>query len=329
MDMALQPPATLGSRIRFRHLNCFLEVAGRSSFVGAARALGVTQPAVSKTIGELEATLRVQLFERSRAGVRLTAEGEAFRRHAGPAVSELRRAIASVDPSDRQSLATVSVGALPTVAGQVVPAAVLAARGNGLRARIRVAVGPAVYLLAELRAGQLDFVVGRMAEAAEMAGLQFERLYSERVVFVVRTGHPLALAGSGTLASIVEFPVVLPPAGSAIRPEVDRALIANGIGELRDVVESASPVFSISLLKSSDAIWIISRSVVAAEIGEGGLVELPFEAGIASGPVGLTTRPEGLPSVAADVLVAEIRSAVPHPETARPDRATPARAGGQ
>lgn len=320
MDMALEPSAHLGSRIRFRHLNCFLEVAGRSSFVGAARALGVTQPAVSKTIGELEASLGVALFERSRAGVRLTPEGEAFRRHAGPAVSELRQAIASVQAADRKSRATVAVGALPTVAGQLVPAAVLAARRDGLRARIRVEVGPASFLLSELQTGRLDFVVGRMAEAKQMAGLQFERLYSERIIFVARAGHPLALAASGTLASIVDFPVVLPPTGSAIRPEVDRSLIANGIGDMPDVVESASPVFSISLLKSSDAIWIISRSVVAAEIAGGGLVELPFEAGIASGAVGLTTRPEGLPSVAADELVAAIRAA---------GQREPARAGGQ
>lgn len=295
--------------IRFRHLNAFLEVAGRHSFGAAAAALGVTQPAVSKAIGELEAALGVRLLERSRAGVSLTPEGVSFRRHAGAAVSALSEGVASVDAARTRTPVTVAVGAMPSVAGTLIPAAVLAVKANGFDARIRVITGPNGFLLEELNAGRLDFVVGRMAEPEAISGLQFERLFSETIVFAARPGHPLAAVKDAALGRIAEFPVVLPPSGSIIRPEADRLLNEHGIGELKDVIETVSPVFSVSYLKESDAIWIITRSVVSTEIAEGGLVELPIDTGTTSGPVGLTTRPGGLPSVAADTLVGAIRRA--------------------
>lgn len=294
-------------RIKFRHLHCFLEAASHASFVGAAEALGISQPAVSKSIGELEAELGAQLFVRSRSGVSLTHEGEAFRRHAGAAVSALRQAVASVEEAEERSSATVAIGALPTVAAELVPDAVRAVKSEGLRANIRVITGPNTFLLAELKAGRMDFVVGRMADRELMSGLEFERLFSERIVFAARSGHPLAKGRGASLPRILDYTVLLPPSGSIIRPETDRLLLAHGIGEIPDVIETVSPVFSISYLKSTDAIWIISRSVVRAEIASGALVELPFDTGATFGPIGLTTRMGGLPSLAASRVVDALR----------------------
>ncbi|WP_029042700.1 pca operon transcription factor PcaQ [Cucumibacter marinus] len=294
-------------RIKFRHLSCFLEVAGRKSFVGAADALGLTQPAVSKAIGELEHALGVTLFTRSRAGVRLTAHGQAFRRHAGAAIAALQQGVASVDAIQRQQMSAVTIGALPSVAGELVPKAVLAAKQQGLEAPIRVITGPNHYLLGELKAGRIDIVVGRMAGQEAMADLSFERLYTERIVFVVRDGHPLTARKGLPMSQINAFTVVLPPAESIIRPEVDRLLVANGIGDFNDIIETVSPVFSIAYIKQTDAVWIISRSVVNAELRAGGLIELPIDTGVTFGPVGLTTRITGVPNAAADVIISSLR----------------------
>ena len=84
------------SRVRFRHLQTFLEVARQKSVVKAAGLLNVSQPAVTKTIRELEEALGVAVFERDGRGIKITRSGEIFMRHAGTAITALRQGIDSV-----------------------------------------------------------------------------------------------------------------------------------------------------------------------------------------------------------------------------------------
>jgi LysR family pca operon transcriptional activator len=108
-------------RIKFRHLQCFLAVAQHGSLQKAADVLAITQPAVSKTLKELEDLLAVRLFDRGRRGAVPTREGEAFLRHAGASVSALREAVASVAQTRRQGNAVIAMGVLPTVAPWLMP----------------------------------------------------------------------------------------------------------------------------------------------------------------------------------------------------------------
>jgi LysR family pca operon transcriptional activator len=296
------------SRLKIRHLACFLEVATRRSFGGAAEALSITQPAVSKAIAELEAILGVTVFERSRRGVFLTGYGEAFQRYAGASLTALRQGVNAVSQAQARGGHTVAVGALPTTAARLMPAAVQRAKAAGMGATLRIVTGPNEAMLAELRQGGLDLVVGRLAEPRQMQALAFEYLYSEEIVFAVRPGHPLlgkqATAEVGVLADCT---VILPTLNSIIRPEVDRLLVSQGVASLPDVIESVSPDFSRRYTRSSDAVWIISYGVVADDLDEGTLVRLPVNAPETRGPVGLTQR-AGMPaSVALQILMKAIR----------------------
>lgn len=298
------------NRIKLRHLACFVEVAGQKSFGRAAQALAMTQPAISKAIAELEAELGVAVFQRSRRGVELTPYGEAFRRYAGASLAALRQGIDTVSQARRAGGPVLSIGALPTVAASVMPRAVARAKAAGLASVIRVTTGPNDYLLERLGAGTLDLVVGRLADTAAMKGLAFEHLYTEEIVFVCRPGHPLAGGAVVELPRIGDFTVLMPIAGSIIRPEVDRLLIARGVPTPADVIETVSPSFGRAYLTASDAIWIISRGVVADDLDRGILVRLPVDADSARGPVGLTMRADTPPSVAAQLAVQAIRAVV-------------------
>jgi LysR family pca operon transcriptional activator len=113
--------SSIAGRIKYRQIARFLEVSERRSFVRAAEALHSTQPAVSKTIAELEDSLGVVLFERSRRGVRLTSYGEAFRRHAGASIAALRQGVESLVSAQIGGGLRIAIGLLPTVAASVVP----------------------------------------------------------------------------------------------------------------------------------------------------------------------------------------------------------------
>lgn len=299
----------LEKRIKLRHLSCFLEVAAQRSFIVAAEMLHLTQPAVSKAIAELEDILGTALFERSRRGVFLTSHGEAFRRYAGATLTALRQGIDTVAQGVARGGYILSVGVLPTVAACLMPDAVRDSKQAGLGATLRVIIGPNDFLLKGLRDGSLDLVVGRLAQPEAMRGLLFEHLYSEGVVFVVRPGHPLAGGAAVALRDLARFTVLLPVAGSIIRPAVDQLLIAHGVATLPDVIETVSPTFGRRYTRTSDAVWIISRGVVAEDVAEGHLTLLPVDADEASGPVGLTTKADVPLSVSAELLVQAIRRA--------------------
>ena len=302
-------------RIKFRHLTCFMEVARRRSVVAAAEALSITQPAVSKTIRELEEALGVSLFDRSRRGVEITRHGEVFLRYAGAAITALRQGVDSVAQSRAKAGIVITVGALPTVAAHVMPDAVRRYKETGAGATVRVITGPNNMLLGQLRVGELDLVVGRLADAEEMHGLTFEHLHSERIAFVVRPGHPLAGRQAVTATEIARHTVLAPDPGSIILPIVERFLIANGCAGLPDRVETVSTAFGRAYVRANDAVWIISRGAVVNDIAEGALVELAIDTADTSGPVGLTINAAVPPSPDAQLIIAAVReaaAAMPH-----------------
>ncbi len=173
----------LDSRIKLRHLSCFLEVSVQRSFGKAAERLNLSQPAVSKAIAELEQILGNSLLQRSRSGVFLPPAGEAFRRYAETGMAALREGFESIGQTARGEGGFLALGALPTVATRLVPAALLLAKREGLHATVRVLTGPNDYLLGLLNGGQLDIVVGRLSEPKLMQGLSFEPLYTDEVAF--------------------------------------------------------------------------------------------------------------------------------------------------
>ncbi|CDZ60298.1 Pca operon transcription factor PcaQ [Neorhizobium galegae bv. orientalis] len=299
----------INSRVKFRHLHTFVEVARQKSVVKAAEILHVSQPAVTKTIRELEEALGVAMFERDGRGIRITRYGEVFLRHAGAALTALRQGVDSVSQELFDSAPPVRIGALPTVSTRVMPRAMTLFLAEKTGSRVKIVTGDNAVLMEQLRVGELDLVVGRLALPEKMTGLSFEHLYSEQVVFAVRAGHPLLDGKRSIFEGLADYPVLMPTRGSIIRPSVEQFLIANGVASLPTQVETVSDAFGRAFVRSSDAIWIISAGVVAADIEDGVLATLPIDTSETRGPVGLTIRADANPSTPLSILMQTIRQA--------------------
>lgn len=293
-------------RVKLRHIACFLEVARQRHVGKAAATLNLTQPAVTKTILELEAILSAELLDRTRRPMALTGHGEVFLRYAGAAMTALQQGVQSMHGASE--VVGLAVGALPTVSARILPAAVAAFARHGDGVRLRIVTGPNPYLLAQLRQGDLDLVIGRMAEPTAMTGLSFEHLYSERIALVVRAAHPLAAAGRRfDLGRIVDYPILMPPPDSIIRPTVDRFLLAHGISRPATGIETVSDSFARGYLRLTDAVWLISEGVVADDVAHGALAQLAIDTADTLGPVGLTTRADTAPSPPAQLFMRAVR----------------------
>jgi LysR family pca operon transcriptional activator len=300
----------LDSRIKFRHLQTLIEVARHRSVGKAAEALHVTQPAVTRTIRELEDILNVPLTERDGRGIRLSHAGDVFLRHAGESIASVRRGLDAVALASTEEGPPVRVGALPTVSATVMPDVAAAFLALKTGSRLTVVTGENRWLLEELRVGGLDLVVGRMAAPEMMAGLTFEPLYNEEVVIVVSAGHPLAAGRNFPLADIANFPVLMPTRGSVIRPYVDRLLLTNGIADFPGMIETVSDSFGRAFVSRHQAVWIISRGVVAAELEAGRFKALNVDMAETRGAVGLTRLAGPEPNPALGLLMQTIRDGV-------------------
>ena len=181
----------IDARMKIRHLQCFMEVARLGHVGRAADQLAVTQPAVSKTLRELEELLNVRLFTRGPKGLALTPLGEAFQHYAATGVVALQQAIDSVAQGKLQGDSNIKIGALPTVAVRLMPQAVRALTAQRRDAAVHLITGPNRILLERLKSRELDVVVGRLADPDQMIGLAFEQLYLERMAVVVHPRHPL------------------------------------------------------------------------------------------------------------------------------------------
>lgn len=299
--------------IGLRHLRAFVEVARLSSVSQAADALSVSQPAVSKTLRELEDRIGVPLLERVGRRLRLTEAGRLFQRHAGLSILELERGVRALRaPEGRRR--RIAVGVLPTVATRIMPRAALAYAAATPGGSLSITTGPNWLLLSQLREGTLELVVGRLAAPEEMRGLVFEQLYVEPVAAIVRPGHPLVAAPARGLA---DFPLILPPPGAVIRPAVEQYFLTLGREPPSALVETVSLAVGRGIVQASDAVWFISRGVVDEELALGTLVSLDL-AGLptAAGPVGLTRRAGTEPGPEVQPLMQAIRAAVQPPGAA-------------
>ena len=299
----------LDARIKFRHLQTFVEVARQKSVIKAAGLLNISQPAVTKTIRELEEALGVAVFERDGRGIRITRYGEVFLRHAGAALTALRQGLDSVSQERSGEAPPIRVGALPTVSTRIMPRAMDLFLKEETWSRIKIVTGENAVLLEQLRIGDLDLVVGRLASPDKMAGFSFEHLYSEQVVFAVRAGHPLLAGKQSLFSDLSRYTILMPTRGSIIRPFVESFLIANGAGGLPNQIETVSDSFGRAFVRSSDAIWIISAGVVTGDVDDGLLALLPIDTSETKGPVGLTMRTDAIPTLPLSILMQTIREA--------------------
>lgn len=284
--------------LKLRHIRAVLDIATAGSLSAVARAQGITQPALSRTLAEAETLLGAVLFRRENRRLVLTEQGAVFRQHASLALQALETATAALHPGTSQGRLTI--GVLPTAATRLFPRIALRLRALAPDVLLSIITGPHSYLTGLLRDGTIDLMLGRLPGAREVAGLSFEHLYDEEVVLVARAGHPFADDARGAVAGC---PLILPPEGAIIRGAVDDYLASLGLVGVRAAIETVALPFARGVLLGSDAIWFISKGVVAEDLDRGDLILLPTNARYLAGAVGMTRRQAGATNPALDLLV--------------------------
>lgn len=298
--------------VQLRHLRAFVAVAQERHLARAAARLALSQPAVSKTLSELEAIVGTRLVERSQAGRRgvqgLSPAGEQLLAHALRVLEALDASAEAVAPASGERIDRLRIGALPSVAPALLPAALARLRDHRPAVQITVKSAANAVLLDELRAGELDLVVGRMSDPRLMGGLSFELLYTEPLVFAVRAGHPLALEAAPVQA-VLDYPLVVYGEGTIPRHNTESFLSARGLVLPTHALQTLDVAVARALVAVSDAVWITPFGAARGELAEGRLVRLRIDTTGTEEPVGLLLRSDAEPSALRSAMATLLREA--------------------
>ncbi|EKE7763926.1 LysR family transcriptional regulator [Salmonella enterica] len=297
-------------RIRLRHLHTFVAVAQQGTLGRAAETLNLSQPALSKTLNELEQLTGTRLFERGRLGAQLTVPGEQFLTHAVKVLDALNTAGQALNRKEDASADVVRVGALPTAALGILPAAIGRFHQQQKSTSLQVATMNNAMLLAGLKSGEIDLGIGRMSDPELMGGLNYELLFLESLKLVVRPGHPL-LQETITLSRVMEWPVVVSPKGTVPRQNAEALLQSQGCKMPAGCIETLSASLSRQLTVDYDYVWFVPSGAVKEDLRQATLVSLPVPTQSAGEPIGILTRVDIPLSTGAQMLIAAIRKSMP------------------
>ncbi|HCD5544537.1 TPA: LysR family transcriptional regulator, partial [Klebsiella pneumoniae] len=293
-----------------RHLHTFVAVAQQGTLGRAAETLNLSQPALSKTLNELEQLTGTRLFERGRLGAQLTLVGEQFLTHAVKVLDALNSAGQALNRKEGLNNDIVRIGALPTAALGILPTVIGQFHKQQKDITLQVATMNNTMLLAGLKSGEIDIGIGRMSDPELMSGLHYELLFLESLKLVVRPGHPL-LQETVTLSRVMEWPVVVSPKGTVPRQNAEALLQSQGCKMPAGCIETLSASLSRQLTVDFDYVWFVPSGAVKDDLRRGVLTALPIATQGAGEPIGILTRVDATLTPGTQTLLSAIRKSMP------------------
>jgi DNA-binding transcriptional LysR family regulator len=265
------------ARLKNRHIPLLAALGDTGNLNRAAIGLGISQPAISKLLKELEDGLGVELFERHARGVVPTLYGEAMIRHARRMLNTLDSAYSEVDALRHGQQGHVRIGTILTPCADLLPEVIRRAKRRFPKLEVTVRTGSSRDLLMTLDDGELDFLVARFSAGSQQDDLHFEPLAKEPLKICARAG---LVDGPLTRADLNAADWVLPPAGSVLRQEFDALFQRVGMRPPTKVVNAENLLMVTTLLEKNDMLTVLPRDVLAHYARYGMLAEIEVDAGI-------------------------------------------------
>lgn len=304
----MNPLAQVARRVTLKELRLLLAVSRSGSILKAASEIGMTQPALSKAISELEATLGVRLFDRTNRGVCLTPHGDVLARRATGVFEELRQAgdeLQSLTEADRGEL---RLGGTPAMCAGALPHAIAAVRLHRPRFTFQITELESARLASEVAARSVDLGIGRKP-AGSSDELEFEPLFEDPLCIVAGAQHPLASKKSVKLKDTALHPWTLPSGEEGVAAHLDAEFRRQGVSLPSPAVTTMSMLVRSELVAAHDHLTVMYGSILRFGRLPASLRVLPVDlpTGI---PVGLIRSKNRTLAPSAEVFIQVLRDAV-------------------
>ncbi|MEM8577955.1 MAG: LysR substrate-binding domain-containing protein [Pseudomonadota bacterium] len=278
------------NRLKLRQLRLLVAVGAHGSIQNAARTLGISQPAATKMIQDLELDFEVKLFDRTNRGVVPTVFGETLIRHGKLIFSQISTAAQDLDDLAEGNAGRVVVGTLLAAAAQLLPAATRLLLERRPNVAVKIVEGTNEVLMPALLSGEIDMVVGRLPSHRHRAKIAQEALLDDHILAVTGPQHPLAGRTGITFAMTKPFGWILPPLETTLRRQIDHFFVGAQAYSPKVAIESVSYLTNRALLRDKDLIGLMPAEVARRDIAEGHLAALDWAVPFGRGPIGLSRR---------------------------------------
>src|SRR5262245_15791412 len=279
----------IGRRIKLHDLHVLMAVVHAGSMGKAAAILNTTQPAVSRSIAELEHAIGVRLLDRDSKGVAPTQYGRALLNRGHAAFGELRQGVKDIEYLADPTAGEVRIGTTPPIAASFVSAVIHRLSQRFPRVIIHVVTETVEAQRRHLGERSLDLLIARNVSPIAEEQFNFEALYEIPFVVVAGTKNPWVRRRRIDLAELVHELWALPPADSSVGSVVAEAFRARGLEFPRATVVALAHEIRISLLMTGQYLTILPQSLLRFPAKHPFLKELPVKLPIAGGPMGIHT----------------------------------------
>jgi DNA-binding transcriptional LysR family regulator len=298
----------LPRHLKLGELRVFVAVLEHRSFRKAAAALHITQPAVTKTIANLEGLLGARLFDRNAHGVEPTIHGLTFAPHAIAIFGELRSAAQEMAIVSSGAKGTLRIGTVPMPAIGFLPMAIRRLVETHPEVFVSVLEAREAELVERLRKREIELAVVRLALFNPGEDVQVTSLFEEKLCVVAGKDHPLAARKRLAWADLLDQRWVLPPADSYFFDHVRRTLAKLDLEAPRHAVESKSIHIQYAMVLHGGMLSFGLRSAIAFAPEKDLLVRLPVELPAITGAIGILNLLAREQSPLALQLIQQIRS---------------------
>jgi DNA-binding transcriptional LysR family regulator len=283
--------------LRLRHLELLVVLSETATMRSAATRLHLSQPAISKMLGEIEDCFGARLFERSHQGIHANALGSSAAFRARTALNELARATEDVDAMQSGVTAVLRVGA-PSVTAAI-PAAIAKLRKRLPGAAVQLVEGRVHELIQRLLKGELDCVFGAITPeliASDMIPLlEPVVLLKDELCVLASTANKSVTGRRLKWADLRTAQWVVPPKETLVRQAFMTVFLNSGITPPIPVIEAMSSVtIGTVLRKDSSLLCAVRLEHAVDEVARGGVRQLKVLPQVVLPSFGLFFRRDGM-----------------------------------
>jgi DNA-binding transcriptional LysR family regulator len=300
----------IGRRLKLHDLHVFMAVVEAGGMGNASRRLNTSQPAISRSIAELEGTFGVRLLDRNRRGVEPTKFGRSLLESAAAAFDDLRRGVRNIEFLNDPTVGDVRIGGNEAQIIGVIARVVSRLRQQypGIANHI-TPVDALAQQYGDLRDRKVDLVLARIPQVVDN-DIETETLFYDRTYVVTGTQNKWARRRRIELPELVDEPWCLPPVGSLPGTIFVEAFRANGVNRQLKGVTTGSPQLHLNLLATGPFLAILPGSLLRFAKHLHGLKILPVKLSIPPWPVGFMRLKGRALSPVAQLFIANTREVV-------------------